>query len=1321
MGKGFKRFIAAVLAGMLALPGGLGAPVARAAESSGPETVYHETFSAGKGAAAQSGGANLKAVTGKAFDGNTDGAALYVSNRSNNWDAADFKFADIGLQNGKTYTVTVSVYVDASEVVPAGAQAYLQAVNSYALLAGADYASGKAITLSKEFTVDTSADSALRVQSNDAGAAVPFYIGEITIVRKNTDGGNGENPKPPAEAFRTVTFEDQTTEGFYPRGGTETLTVTNEANHTEGGSYALKVEGRTETWHAPALRVEKYVDKGFEYKVSAWVKLIEPSSSQLQLSTQVGDGSSASYVSLSSKTISAQEGWVLLEGTYRYNNIESGYMTIYVESSSNSTASFYVDDISFQRTDAAPVTIEKDILPLKTKYANHFLIGNAISAEDLAGVRLDLLKMHHNTATAGNAMKPDALQSQKGQFTFGAADAMVDKVRAEGMKMHGHVLVWHQQSPSWMFSTPDGQPLPRTEALANMRAHIRAVVEHFGDRVISWDVVNEAMGDNPPNPADWQDSLRKSLWYQSIGPDFVEQAFLAAREVLDEHSEWNVKLYYNDYNEDNQNKSKAIANMTKEINDRYALTHPGKRLIDGLGMQGHYNVNTNPENVKLTLDRFISLGTEVSITELDIQAGSDYQLSEKLANAQGYLYAQLFQLFQSRSEHIARVTMWGLDDGTSWRASNNPLLFDKNLKSKPAYQGAINPEAFIEAHKPDTSHANQSKAKYATPVIDGVMDETWKSAPEMAVNRFQMAWQGATAVGRALWDEGHLYVLMQVSDDQLDKTSANPWEQDSVEIFVDANNGKTTFYQEDDGQYRINFDNEVSFSSTSISEGFQSAVKVSGNSYIVEAKIPLPNVKWVNGTKLGFDMQVNDAKNGARQSAAAWNDTAGTAYMDTSVFGVLTLEGKPDGSGGSGGGSWGSDSDNSSPGYEIKDGILKLKLQTSNGLATSILTFDALNKALEQARTPAGSKKQLTVELPAQDGIKTYEVQLPVRGLKDLQDGTLTLRTELGTLSLPVQPLLQTAAKETLDLRIARSTTEGLAAGAIAQVGSRPVLEISLQVDGKAVAWPLPSDGKGAKSLRNHPDAITVTIPYKLPEDKSVSAEQLVVWSLNAKGAAVPVVNSRYDAAAQAMVFKVTALGKYAIAAAPVSAAPQGFSGPAAQAAYALKIRGVFDSAEEQVTRADFVASLLRILEIPVPEAAGASPGSAFQDISVNSTYYHLLVKAKDLGIVEGYEDGTFRPAHPLSRQDMMALTARALTAGGFSSPRLSSAPASGSAADAALASYPDAASLSAYARNGAAALAELGVISGRSGMLAPHDNLTAEEAVLVLYRIWGL
>ncbi|WP_436756367.1 hypothetical protein, partial [Streptomyces sp. URMC 124] len=113
--------------------------------------------------------------------------------------------------------------------------------------------------------------------------------------------------------------------------------------------------------------------------------MIEPASSQLQLSSQIGSGSSANYVALSPKTISTSDGWVQFEGTYRYNSVGDEYLTIYVESSNNATASFFIDDISFEKTSAGPVEIEKDLIPVKQAYQNDFLIGNAITAEDLEG------------------------------------------------------------------------------------------------------------------------------------------------------------------------------------------------------------------------------------------------------------------------------------------------------------------------------------------------------------------------------------------------------------------------------------------------------------------------------------------------------------------------------------------------------------------------------------------------------------------------------------------------------------------------------------------------------------------------------------------------------------------------------------------------------------------------------------------------------------------------------------------------------------------------------------------------------------------------
>ncbi|WP_339316711.1 endo-1,4-beta-xylanase [Paenibacillus sp. FSL R10-2734] len=1342
MSRMLKQVISILLAAALLIPSGWLAPVteATAQDSIVPSdmvTVYHETFASGKGVAGQSGGANLVPVTGKAFAGNDDGAALYVSNRANDWDAADFNFSEIGLENGKTYTVTASIYVDADVTIPSGAKANIKTINSYGDVVSGNYEAGKAITLTNIFTVDTSKDTKLRVQSNEAGKTVPFYIGDVLITERvtaePTPMPTPEPPRDPALPFNTVTFEDQTGGGFEGRAGTETLTVSNEANHTDDGSYALKVEGRADTWHGPSLRVEKNVDKGQEYKISLWVKLIEPKSSQLKLSTQVGN-TSASYNTLASKTISNNDGWVQLQGTYRYSSVSEEYLTIYVESS-DAVASFYIDDIRFENTGSGTIDIEKDLAPIKDTYKNDFLIGNAISGGDLDGLRLDLLKMHHNIVTAENAMKPDQAYSSPGVFDFTAQDKLVDKILAEGLKLHGHVLAWHAQTPDWLNTTTDVDnnkiPLSREEALNNLRAHIKTVMEHFGDKVISWDVVNEAMNDNPSNPTDWKAALRTAPWKSAIGTDYVEQAFLAAREVLDTHPEWNIKLYYNDYNDDNQNKAQAIYSMVKEINDKYALEHPGKLLVDGIGMQAHYNINTNPENVKLSLEKFISLGVEVGITELDIMAGSNSVITEQQAIAQGYLYAELFKIYKDHAKNISRVTFWGLNDGTSWRSENSPLPFDGNLQAKLAYYGVIDPDIFIAEHTPESVNANQSIAKYATPVVDGTVDAVWNDAAPMPINRYQMAWQGANGVAKALWDDENLYIFVQVNDTQLNKSNINEYEQDSVEIFLDQNNAKTSFYQSDDGQYRVNFDNETSFNPTSIAAGFESATHISGTNYTVEVKIPLQGITPDNETKLGFDVQINDAKDGSRQSVAAWNDTTGNGYMDTSVYGVLTLKGKSTGSEPTptptpdpsatptpvppatpaptneptGSSNTGSAVTTPQPvAIANKDGVvtITMEVKSDNGRAIGTISSDNLKKALEQASAAANGKKQIIIEVPKQTDAKVYDIQLPAQSLMGKENFELLLKTENATIQIPSNMLSNvTDNAEQVTIRVSKVSADSLNAGTRNLIGSHPVIDLSVVSGDKVIPW-------------NNPNApVTVSIPYTPTAEELSNPDLIVVWYIDGKGNVIPVPNGRYDATTQSVVFQTTHFSIYAVTSVMKSFGDLQNMPWAKQAIDVMAARGIINgtsvnsfSPADSIKRADFIALLVRELEL---KGTGKS-ATLFSDVQKTDYYHEELVIAKELGIATGFEDDTFRPNSNISRQDMMVLTARALAASG------KQVKASG-----VLNAYLDEASISSYAKDSALLLIKAGVVNGKNDRIAPNDTLTRAEAAVILYRIWKL
>jgi len=250
---------------------------------------------------------------------------------------------------------------------------------------------------------------------------------------------------------------------------------------------------------------------------------------------------------------------------------------------------------------------------LKDAYSDYFLMGNIISPRDLDTERFLTLQKHFNIVTAENHMKPDFLQREKGVFTFEAVSNMVDAALEAGMKMHGHTLAWHAQSPGWM--NYDG--ISRNEAIENMVNHVQTVVSHFKGRIISWDVLNEAFIDDPPNPHDWRASLRQTPWLRAIGPEYIEILFRTARE-----SDPDAVLYYNDYAMDNQKKSLAVYNMIKELNEANMVLE-GKPLIDAIGMQGHYRITTNIDNVAASLERFSSLGIEISITELDVLAGAN--------------------------------------------------------------------------------------------------------------------------------------------------------------------------------------------------------------------------------------------------------------------------------------------------------------------------------------------------------------------------------------------------------------------------------------------------------------------------------------------------------------------------------------------------------------------------------------------------------------------------------------------------------------------------------------------------------------------------
>ncbi|MFW6035326.1 MAG: endo-1,4-beta-xylanase [Halothermotrichaceae bacterium] len=180
------------------------------------------------------------------------------------------------------------------------------------------------------------------------------------------------------------------------------------------------------------------------------------------------------------------------------------------------------------------------------------------------------------------------------------------------------------------------------------------------------------------------------------------------------------------------------------------------------------------------------------------------------------------------------------------------------------------------------------QAVKGTPEIDAQYDDIWDNANEISTDAWVQGDSGATADVKTLWDEDHLYIYAEVTDEVLSKASSNNYEQDSVEIFIDENNHKSDSYEDDDSQYRVNFANEQSFDPNPEREGFVTATRKTDNGYIVEAAIELRTITAEPGKTIGFDVQVNDDQgDGSRASVSTWNDTSGNSWKNTSGLGNL--------------------------------------------------------------------------------------------------------------------------------------------------------------------------------------------------------------------------------------------------------------------------------------------------------------------------------------------------------------------------------------------------------------------------------------------------
>ncbi|THV40216.1 endo-1,4-beta-xylanase [Glycomyces buryatensis] len=554
-------------------------------------------------------------------------------------------------------------------------------------------------------------------------------------------------------------------------------------------------------------------------------------------------------------------------------------------------------------TELVPPGVEPDIPSLQDVLADDFRIGAAIDARDIADPSAQLLGKHFNQITAENHMKPDAIQPTEGDFTFDAADELVDYAEANGMETYGHTILWHSQVPDWWFQYPEGhaeagEPLGSSDEdrqimLDRLEAHAGALAEHYGDRIWAWDVVNEVISDNNA------EIHRHSRWYEIFeGPEYVSHAFRIAREQFDAVGATDVKLFINDYGTENPGKRDNLYNL---VADMIADGVP----VDGVGHQTHISLNTSIDHVEQSIEKFAGLGVLQSVTELDVAIGApgegeEFPQYEARLIEQGHYYRDLFAMYREHADQLESVTVWGLHDGRSWlrsltepRPLESPLPFSDQLRSKWAYWGIVDPgrlPEIPEEEEPDYARVQVPLADTA-PEIDGDKDTAWDEASTVATEvNVEGGEDGAKAEVSLLWDETALYALFEVTDPQLDESSANPWEQDSVELFLNPGNAKEGGYGVADGQYRVSFTNVVSLGGNGPDAGeITSAAATTSTGYRVEIAIALAGEHAEVGAEHGLELQVNDGTDGVRTAVHSWYDPTGQSWSTNANWGIAEL------------------------------------------------------------------------------------------------------------------------------------------------------------------------------------------------------------------------------------------------------------------------------------------------------------------------------------------------------------------------------------------------------------------------------------------------
>lgn len=524
----------------------------------------------------------------------------------------------------------------------------------------------------------------------------------VTTLAEKTDGGEetaeikdaaetkpaADADDPDAKAFINNKFDKS---GDYLIRGQAKAELTDDDKASDG--KALLISGRGEAWcgvnyEGDLLRGNTIRAKGSFRSGNGTVKI----------SVQYDALGSTTYNQICEAKTNL-DGYTSAEGTFE---IPTTADKIYVYVEADGLEDIYVDniviDVEGEYNYCPDVQTEAFVdtsgyPSLRKLYDGQLLIGTCISDKILKTPEYkEFIARQFSSVTMENEMKPDSILDRETTLSdpekymeapavkFDHLKAQLDFAKENGMKVRGHTLLWHNQTPDWIFykDYKNSKELADRELmLKRMENYIKSVFEwadmEYHGLFYAFDVVNEAIDD--------AGGMRKSLWYQTVGEDFVERAFEYARKYQPE----GVKLFYNDYNCYMTAKRMDILKMVKPIAEAGNL--------DGIGMQSHLNTDISIDQFMTALKKYHEeLGVEIQITELDIgtkKSDADYT---KQGDYYGRFMTALLEQ-KAAGVPITSVTVWGISDSLSWRQGDDPLLMKGSLEAKPAFT------AFAEAAK----------------------------------------------------------------------------------------------------------------------------------------------------------------------------------------------------------------------------------------------------------------------------------------------------------------------------------------------------------------------------------------------------------------------------------------------------------------------------------------------------------------------------------------------------------------------------------------------------------------------------------------------